>query len=71
MFNILLAPVSVMCVPLVLPSGDLLGVVEFYRNWKNATYTPQTVHTVQVRNDSQNVMKQINRNCFFKKFYLF
>lgn len=57
MLKMLLAPVSVMCIPLVLPSGDLVGVVEFYRNWKNATYTPKTVDTVQVRNDSQKVYK--------------
>uniref|UniRef100_F7BQ75 Phosphodiesterase n=1 Tax=Ciona intestinalis TaxID=7719 RepID=F7BQ75_CIOIN len=41
------AAVSVMCLPVALPNGDLIGVVEFCRAWHNAEYTFETLAMAQ------------------------
>uniref|UniRef100_H2Y6F3 Phosphodiesterase n=1 Tax=Ciona savignyi TaxID=51511 RepID=H2Y6F3_CIOSA len=38
---------SVLCMPIALPNGDLLGVVEFIRTWHKAGYTLDTVEMAQ------------------------
>ncbi|CAK8686329.1 unnamed protein product [Clavelina lepadiformis] len=34
---------SVMCLPICLENGDLLGVLELYRTWQKAAYTQETL----------------------------
>lgn len=47
-----IAAVSVLCAPIVLPDGDLLGIIELYRNWREAEYTERDLTTVEVRKDA-------------------
>ena len=47
-----------MCLPLILPSGDLVGVVEVSRNWEGAPYTPDLLKMAQVMIQEVNVTNE-------------